>query len=322
MNRNVSIILIVVALIGLATLFIGDANDGAEVPTAGKPVTSESSTSVAVSPALSSSALSEPAADASTLVDPAIEKDCKHPFDVFRSEDLERERERVQAMSVFGEGGHIDSLTQLAMRDVQSFAEQGDSAAMAVLAKMYFLQSGGVAPERVYEYMTLAGSRTNKADFTIMSSKKTRSPEQKEMLELARDWAWRSALHGRYFALQIVAEVEIAMGETVATKGWVTQSFFDTLDRRERSDRYSLNYIYPAAIPLIDPEAATGAQELLLSIIPQPSEAREFAPMIAEEFERRRIELGLTKPNIGASRLPDIEAALLSICEEYEYLLQ
>ena len=323
MNRNVSIIFIVVALIGLATFFIGGEEGDLGLGSSATPMsaTAEQPASAAAASAQPSAQSTEPASEPVALVETTAEKDCKHPFDVFPSEDFEHERARIESMAAFGDGGPIESLVQLSFDDVRSFAEQGDSAAMVVLAKMHLLLASDVSPTRVGEYMTMNGLRTQQADWTIVSPKRKRTSEQRELLRKGRDWAWLAALHGRYMALRTVGEIEYVLGESAATKGWVTETFLNAQDWSVRHNDYSLQNVYLAAIRLIDPDAATGGQDFLLKLSFNTQATRDMAKYVADEFDLKLEELGLPRPVVETSRLGDIKTTLRSICDEYKHLL-
>ncbi len=143
---------------------------------------------------------------------------------------------------------------------LKQLAEQGDSAAMVVLATAYSLAAFGLDNSEPTEY--LAGQRS----FIITEQA---FPEEsgvtKMALELARYWFYEAAVHGRYAALAQVGLLDARAGKTAVDLGWIDQQAYDELPADELRN-WSPYIVYQELAHTMMADAWTGPNAELAEI--------------------------------------------------------
>ena len=114
------------------------------------------------------------------------------------------------------------------MAALNQLAEQGDSAAMVVLATSYSLEAFGLDNSAPTDY--LAGQRPLVITEQAFSGE---SQITRLGLELARYWFYEAAVHGRYAALAQVGLLDARAGITAVDLGWIDQQAYDELPAEE-----------------------------------------------------------------------------------------
>lgn len=212
---------------------------------------------------------------------------------------------------VMAHGSMFEVFRGLDRGAVRSMAIQGDSAAMLLLARMHMAAARGAPDEQALARSTLERTvNTNRTALPEVSA-----DERDEQRAQARYWLEQAALHGRVLALRELGRLEQRNGETVISKGWITQEAFDALDAKSRRSLVISN-VYIAMVDLLIPELFTGLAADGLGRLPDADVAQPLAIAAADQFMNALTDAGKRLPEIAATdsaeALAELEKTLCS----------
>lgn len=142
----------------------------------------------------------------------------------------------------------IEPFRGLSEDELISFANQGDSAAMAVLGSMYVMRAQG-SPDSAAVDQFLPPEESTFRRYKV-------PPNQEELFEKAAYWFYESALHGRLLALENLGTVLTFKRTSPVDLGWMTEKEFD--DWKESEKYFSIYEVYRGLAYSIAPELESG----------------------------------------------------------------
>ena len=198
-------------------------------------------------------------------------------------------------------GLSIETLTNLAIQD--------DSAAMAVLGAIWMLKAIGIAeqyavPFLLYEDIALSTPWEPSLE----------DPDVQRHLKVAREWFYKSALHGRLFALYRVGEIDAKLGGGPVGLGWIDKSQYEDFRAAQRSALMPQN-VYNLLAFEIAPQLRTGTLEIIYDLIPKHEYQGPILEDLATQFEQDRLARKLPPIVVPESQLPTWEEIREMICE-------
>jgi len=206
--------------------------------------------------------------------------------------------------------GSISLYRDLAESELSHLIAQGDSGAMAVLGAMHVMRARGLSDSDAVPYLLL-----EEPNLLSYQYKLPHTEEQTRHYELAADWFYKSALHGRLLALINVGNQLVTMGKTPVDLGWISKEDYDDLTRAEKST-FNASSVYQAAAFTIAPQVEVGFfEEVGLGF--GSMFAKRFASIakpIATRFRSDRAELGLSPLTVPASTLPSYRELTKLLC--------
>ena len=206
--------------------------------------------------------------------------------------------------------GSISVYRDLAESELSHLIEQGDSGAMAVLGAMYVMRARGLPDSDAVPYLLL-----EKPDIRSYQYNLPHTGEQTQHYELAADWFYKSALHGRLLALINVGHQLVTMGKTPVDLGWISTVDYDRLTRAEKST-FNASNVYQAVAFTIAPQVEVGFfEEVGLGFGSMFAERfASIAEPIATRFRSDRAELGLSPLTVPSSTLPSYRELTELLC--------
>jgi hypothetical protein len=210
--------------------------------------------------------------------------------------------------------GSISDYRDLAESELRHLIAQGDSGAMAVLGAMHVMRARGLSDSDAVPYLLLEDPNLFSYQYKLPHTE-----EQMRHYELAADWFYKSALHGRLLALINVGDQLVALGKTPIDLGWISTEDYDQLTRAQKSTFNAAN-VYQAVAYTIAPQVEVGFLEEIGqgfgAII-----AKRFANIaepIVTQFRSDRAELGLGPLTIPPSTLPSYSELTELLCNTPE----
>lgn len=202
---------------------------------------------------------------------------------------LSEEVARFDSIAVTGPT--IASYRGLDDSSLESFAAQGDSAAMAVLGAISMLKARNMQPHHAVPYLLFEDGPVRAYITPSMED-----PKARQHYSDARDWFYKSALHGRLLALYWYGEITGSLEGGAVGLGWTDQATFEALPSAQQVALWP-STVYSLLAFEIAPKLRTGVGEMYYDLLPK----HEFQPAVLEKlavrFEQDRI----------AQRLPPIE---------------
>ena len=222
------------------------------------------------------------------------------------------EMERLDPFLV--NSGSISVYRELTESELGHLIAQGDSGAMAVLGAMHVMRARGLPDSEAVPYLLME----NPALLTYRY-KLPHTEEQTRHYELAAEWFYKSALHGRLLALINVGHQLDMMGKKPVDLGWISIEDYDQLTRGQKSTFNAAN-VYQAVAFTIAPQVEVGFfEEIGLGF--GSKLAKRFANIaepIATQFRSDRAELGLDPLIVPASTLPSYDELTELLCNPPE----
>ncbi len=198
--------------------------------------------------------------------------------------------------SLVTSGPTIESYRDLSPAALAGLADQGDSAAMAVLGAISVMSAMNLREDRAVDYLLLEGPELPVFDF-----KKPLKPEITEHLEAASDWFYMAAVHGRLLALQNVGEITAIIGGSPMDLGWIDSDQYELLESFEKLALDPAN-VYGALTFEIAPELRSGPLGTMLSdLVPGGERSRPILEELAQQFTRDRAAANLPPLDVPAS---------------------
>ena len=210
--------------------------------------------------------------------------------------------------------GSISDYRDLAESELRHLIAQGDSGAMAVLGAMHVMRARGLSDADAVPYLLLEDPNLFSYQYKLPHTE-----EQTRHYELAVDWFYKSALHGRLLALINVGDQLVTLGKTPIDLGWISAEDYDQLTRAQKSTFNAAN-VYQAVALTIAPQVEVGfLEEIGLGF--GSMFAKRFANIaepIVTQFRSDRAELGLDPLIIPASTLPSYGELTELLCSTPE----
>jgi len=206
-------------------------------------------------------------------------------------------------------GPSIGSYRGLSTSELRDLADQGDSAAMAVLGAAKVMQSRGLPVSKAVSYLLLEEPRLLSYRF-----KRPISAESRAHLEQAREWFYKAALHGRVMALYKVGEsFELETGGPVEL-GWIAKDEYEALSSYEQMSLLPSN-LYNALAFKIAPELGEGPHgEIFTEIMPRSDKQQALLGEFANRFFEDLDAAGLPPISVPDAVSPSFDELKSLLC--------
>ncbi|MEL6448121.1 MAG: hypothetical protein AAFQ62_09285 [Pseudomonadota bacterium] len=248
--------------------------------------------------------------------DPESQASCLHLGDLELAIDLNNELQRIRILVPMG--GWFNDYRGIGADGLASLAAQGDTLAMVVLGARAELAATGEDPARAVAKLSgeTPAIGLPRAIFDL-----ERLGGQREQLEVARDWYQRAALLGHLAALPYLGHVQVALGETPVTLGWIDQEAFDALPEAARYQVEVIN-AHTVAIGEIAPNAKSGVSGVVLDIAGPALRYKPYAKAVAAQYAVDRSAVGLPPVDIESGLATnDLRELAQKLCPEDRALL-
>ncbi len=213
--------------------------------------------------------------------------------------------------SVETTGPTMASYRGLSSTAVKSLAMQGDSAAMAVLGAMAMMRGRNVAESRAVSWLL-----SEDHELQSLCFKRPLEPDVKRHYEDAAYWFYRSALHGRLFALRGYGDSRSIVEGNAVDLGWISQEDYDVLGKVEK-DMLHPWYQYHLLAFDIAPELHDGAFGLPSGLIPTSDHQLAIREMLAQRFNDDLEAARLPPILVPEATSPSTEDMTSRICQSY-----
>jgi len=207
-------------------------------------------------------------------------------------------------------GPAIESYRGLSATQLAGLANQGDSAAMAVLGAISAMRAMNLPEEQAVAYLLLEGPSLQSFEF-----QQPLEPEAAKHLEEASDWFYKAAVHGRLLALQNAGEIIAIVGGTPSELGWIPQDEYENMEGFEKHALDPAN-VYGALAFEIAPELGGGPLGTMLAeLTPGGDRQQLLLHELAWRFSQDRDAAGLPPIEIPESTAPSMEEFESRLCE-------
>ena len=234
---------------------------------------------------------------------------CLTPWQLETHPALMADAGRMESVAISGQT--MEAYRHQTRENLESLANQGDSAAMAVLGAAHFLQARGlndVDPVSMLVHDDSAQHSFRDPD--------VEDPEVFYHLGLAREWFYRAALNGRLLALHRVGEIDGIMLGGPVSLGWIGDDDYEKLERADKGALHPYN-VYNLLAWQIAPQLRDGAPGVFYELIPRRDIQGPILEALAERFERDRVAAKLPPIDVPESTV-SIKALSELVCDEYK----
>lgn len=218
-------------------------------------------------------------------------------------------QEDVNRMHTVTAGGpDIDAYRGIDAVSLGSYAEQGDSAAMAVVGARSVLRAFGMSPSRAIEWLN--------GELLIPELLQDGDPLAADAalkLNDAAYWFYQAALHGRVFALQQYGTVRGRLFGGAVGLGWISAEDFRKLDAPARSLLLPGNVYQRAAFDLV-PQLQGGALGIIASLVPESARQGEIRAVIVADFDRALKDAELPSIDVPETASPGLDTQRSRLC--------
>ena len=234
--------------------------------------------------------------------------------------EVRAEYERMSPIMPFGQDFQV--FLGLDTPSLEALAEQGDSAAMAMLGSMRQMQSRGI-PEEFAVTVAASGFRGSVGTGVFQNMQRTEptDEERTELLIEAQSWFTQSTEHGRVGSLLQLAGIQRRLGETPVSLGWITAEDWDALDDDAR-DNLRLSDVYLQALTTLAPELATGMGTAMLDRVTATELTTEMANKIADDLLNAAAANNVQIPVLAPSEVPSWTEMESRICNNSGFNLR
>ena len=201
--------------------------------------------------------------------------------------------------SLVTSGPTIESYRGLSAAELAGLADQGDSAAMAVLGAISVMRAMGLPEDEAVPFLLLEGPSVQSLGF-----ERPLEPETEKHLEQARNWYYKAAVHGRLLALQNAGYIVAIVDGTPIELGWIQQDEYDSLASYERQALDPIN-VYGALAFDIAPELRTSPMGAIsFGLTPGGDRQQLVLNDLAWRFRQDREAAGLPPIDLSESSAP------------------
>jgi hypothetical protein len=226
--------------------------------------------------------------------------------------ELMQEAERMEAISASGTA--LTAYENLGEDSLQSFANQGDSAAMVVLGAMQVMRAYEIDDSRAIDWL----SGKNLIDDVNIGTDELSGTASLALNEAAY-WFYEAASHGRVMALQQYGQVKGRLFGGPVGLGWVSQTEYDALTLGEKNSLIPNNLYGQVAYDVV-PAIREGAIGSLLSdLSPVSSKQVEIREKLRVEFDRNLDDRGLPRIQIAAAATTTMKDLFDRICDSVKH---
>ena len=220
-----------------------------------------------------------------------------------------QEAERIAPYATMTPG--MAAYRDLSETDLNKLIDQGDSAAMAVMAAIEKMRAWGADEQKAIPYLTgEAGSFVQIRPIPA---------DQDDHYKRAAIWYYEAALHGRVLALIDAGNTLEMARQTPVELGWVTADEYADLSDREKT-LMKPTHVYHALAHTIAPELRVimGTETSQSATLAKAHPNLKFAQVVRtmyREFERTRMARGLPEISVPESHLPPIHELQVLLCK-------
>lgn len=211
--------------------------------------------------------------------------------------------------SVAASGAVLDAFRGLDDAALQSYAEQGDSAAMLVMGANAVMRAFGKNQSLAIEWLN---HRERISDLDLGNSELT--PAASLALNDAAYWFYEAASHGRLLALQNYGQVRGRLFGGPVGLGWVGQEEYDALSAGEKTSLVPAN-LYAQLAYDIAPALREGALGDLTRMVPESSIQQDVRRNLATEFAETLAASGLPPISVAPTATLDVDVLFDQLCE-------
>lgn len=247
---------------------------------------------------------------------PATEEDGSEPVDQPGCLTLKQfeeipglNQDAARMESVSASGVVLDAYRGLDDAALQSYAEQGDSAAMLVMGANAVMRAFGMDQSLAIEWLN---NRERISDLDLGNSELTSAASL--ALNDAAYWFYEAASHGRLLALQNYGQVRGRLFGGPVGLGWISQEEYDSLDASGKTSLVPAN-LYAQVAYDIAPALREGALGNLTRMAPESSIQQDVRRDLVAEFEETLSASGLPPVSVAPTASPDTEALFDQLCE-------
>lgn len=204
----------------------------------------------------------------------------------------------------------IESYRGLSAAELAGLADQGDSAAMAVLGANSIMRAMKLPVDQAVSHLLLQNP-----SLELFNFEQPLESETVQHLQEASDWFYSAAVHGRLLALQNVGEITAIIGGTPSELGWISQDEYESLERFERHALDPAN-VYGALAFEIAPgliDSPLGA--MTAELTPGGDRQQLLLHGLAWQFRRDREAARLPPIDIPTSTAPSLAEIESLMCE-------
>jgi hypothetical protein len=221
--------------------------------------------------------------------------------------ELMQEAERMEAISASGTA--LTAYENLGEDSLQSFANQGDSAAMVVLGAMQVMRAYKIDDSRAIDWL----SGKNLIDDVNIGTDELSGTASLALNEAAY-WFYEAASHGRVMALQQYGQVKGRLFGGPVGLGWVSQAEYDALTLGEKNSLIPNNLYGQVAYDVVP-----AIRSVFSDLSPVSSKQVEIREKLRVEFDRNLDDRGLPRIQIAAAAMTSMEYLFERICDSVKH---
>lgn len=214
-----------------------------------------------------------------------------------------------QLESASVEGADIEIFRGLEEATVTGFAEQGDSAAMAVTGAILVMRAYKLDDSLAIDWLSRGGHIEGVETGQPLSS------DASLALNDAAYWFYRAALYGRLFALRNYGQVRDRLFGGAVGLGWVSQEEYDSLDTDQLNELLPEN-LYRKLVFDLAPQLDTGLNWSPSMNVLRSETAGRIRNDLFQEFHTALADSDLPPLNApAAATLQELDELRSQICD-------
>jgi len=226
--------------------------------------------------------------------------------------ELRQDAERMESVS--STGAALTAYESLGEDTLQSFANQGDSAAMVVLGAMNVM--------RAYEKDDSAAIRWLNGEQSIADinvGTEELSGNASLALNEAAYWFYEAASHGRVMALQQHGQVKGRLFGGPVGLGWLSQTEYDALSLNERNSLIPNNLYSQVSYDVVPALREGPIGSMLSGLSPVSDKQVEIREQLRVEFNQNLEDRGLPQIQVAAAATTSMEDLFDRVCESVKH---
>ncbi len=216
---------------------------------------------------------------------------------------------RSQAESAATNDADVEKFRGIDDASVQGFADQGDSAAMAVVGAMSVMRAYRMDVSSAVDWLANGGELEG-----VVMQQQQMSSDASLALNDAAYWFYQAALNGRVAALRHYGQVRGQLFGGPVGLGWIGQPEYDALGPEQQQELWPVN-IYGHAATAMTPSPDESAIQSSAHLASASELVGEILGEIRNEFDLAVVDAGLPQPATSASDIAAFERLKSQVCE-------